>query len=120
MRRFMKLESKSPSMAVAATKPPIFQSSPISGATAVVAKIESARPRSVFDDPKRGLPSVSSKPPSMGKARNLPNSFSTKIGVPLATANRVRAGRLAAGALPRPLSITPTVEAKFAKQPHAK
>jgi hypothetical protein len=52
--RFKKLEKRSPVMAIIATTTPIFHSSPINGANAVVVMVENTIPRIVFEGPKRG------------------------------------------------------------------
>ena len=52
--RFKKLEKRSPVMAINATTTPIFHSSPINGANAVVIMVENKIPRIVFEGPKRG------------------------------------------------------------------
>jgi hypothetical protein len=62
-------------MAMSATKNPTLHDSPISGATAVAATIERERPRSVFDEPKRGLPSANVAPSVDRKGQRFPQEF---------------------------------------------
>ena len=57
-RRFKKLESKSPAIAVVATSKQILNVKPISGAQADVMKIETRIPRMVFEVPNSGRPSM--------------------------------------------------------------
>ena len=53
-------------MAINATTTPIFHSSPINGANAVVIMVENKIPRIVFEGPKTGRRSKKMTPPSRG------------------------------------------------------
>src|SRR5579863_4628548 len=86
-RRFTKLENKSPAMAAAAAIAPMLAGSPISGAQAVVTRIDASTPRTVFDGPNRGRPSASVMPPSTGQEKRDAKIFLAASGVPLASAD---------------------------------
>jgi len=97
--RFKKLEKRSPVMAIIATTTPIFHSSPINGANAVVNMIENKIPRIVFEDPKRGCRSKKMTPPSRDWAKSLPDSFFTITGIPFATVSRTSSCRINIGCM---------------------
>jgi hypothetical protein len=55
-------------------------------APAVVSRIESNMPRTVFDFPNKGRPSTKLEPASNGKEKRGPKTFFATIGVPFANA----------------------------------
>jgi hypothetical protein len=90
IRRLVKLEKRSPIIAVAATTRPTVQSNPIQGAPKVVATIESATPRKVLERPNKGCPSAKVIPPSRKFARAAPRIFLAIIGTPFAKIRSTR------------------------------
>ena len=68
---FRKLENRSPTIAVKATKVPMGQFNPINGANTDVKPSDTKTPRRVFDDPKSGRPSRNVTPPAIGTAKSL-------------------------------------------------
>lgn len=75
-------------MAVHATRRPMLQSSPARGAHAAVAATDTSIPRTVFDAPNSGCPSMNPPPPSNGKERRRPRMSLAITGAPFATVNR--------------------------------
>lgn len=74
-------------MAAAATSAPISGATPILGATAVVARIETTRPRVVFDGPNRARLSKKVAPSSSGWLKRVPRIFFAAGGAVLAAAS---------------------------------
>ena len=74
-------------MAAVAMSAPIPGATPTSGATAAVARMETTRPRMVFDGPNRARLSTKVTPPSSGWLKRMPRIFFATRGAVLATAS---------------------------------
>ena len=87
-RRFTKLDSKSPAMAVVATNSPIPNPRPITGAPNVVTNSEATTPRMVLEGPNSGRPSTNWVLPSSGVAQVSPRILLAITGEPFASESR--------------------------------
>src|SRR5258708_20313421 len=94
MRRFRKLEKRSPAMATPPTTAPTFHSHPARDAPTAVTRTEYRTPRMVFEEPNSGLPSTNLTPPSIGYDKRLPKTLLMTTGVPLASVNRTSSRRI--------------------------
>jgi len=88
MRRFKKLEKRSPDMAALPTNAPILHPRPTKHAPTAVARTERNTPRMVFDVPNKGCPSAHFTPHSRGRENRLPKIFFASKGVPFASISR--------------------------------
>jgi hypothetical protein len=88
MRRFKKLEKRSPDMAPLAMSAPVLDPSPTRHAPIAVARTERKIPRMVFDAPNKGSPSRHLAPLSRGRENRLPMAFFASKGVPFASVSR--------------------------------
>ena len=88
MRRFKKLEKRSPDMAALPINAPILHLRPTRDAPTAVARTERKTPRIVFDAPNQGCPSTNLTPQSRGRENLLPKILFTSKGVPFASISR--------------------------------
>ena len=85
IRRFKKLEKRSPAIAVLPTIAPVLHPRPDKYAPITVAKTERRIPRIVFDAPNKGCPSRHMTSPSRGRENRLPKTFFATTGIALAS-----------------------------------
>jgi len=88
MRRFKKLEKRSPVMAAPPISAPILHLRPTKRAPTAVTRTERKIPRIVFDAPNKGCPSGHLAPLSRGRENRLPKIFFATKGVPFASISR--------------------------------
>jgi len=84
MRRFKKLEKRSPNMAAPPISAPILNPRPTKHAPTAVTRTERKIPRMVLDGPNKGCPSGHLAPLSRGRENRLPKIFFASKGVPFA------------------------------------
>jgi hypothetical protein len=85
IRRFKKLEKRSPAIAALPINAPVLHPRPVKSAPITVANIERIMPRMVFDAPNKGCPSRHLAPPSRGRENRLPKTFFATTGIALAS-----------------------------------
>jgi hypothetical protein len=88
MRRFKKLEKRSPDMDAPPTSAPILHPRPTKRPAIAVIRKERKIPRMVFDAPKTGCPSGHLAPLSRGCENRLPKILFASKGVPFASISR--------------------------------
>src|SRR4051794_17352980 len=113
-RRLIKLDNKSPPIAVAPISAPSHQAISIRGAIAAVAAIETRTPRTVLVGPNTGRRSRKSRPASSGCAGVRPQAFLASTGAPFATASSnssfSRCGNASGSIAPSPVASPPCLE----------
>jgi hypothetical protein len=87
-RRFIKLENKSPAIAILPMRVPVTAAKPSKGATAVVNATETSTPRLVFAGPNSGRRSKNKRSPTIGCENRLPKAFFARTGAPFAMVNK--------------------------------
>ena len=85
IRRFKKLEKRSPAIAALPINAPVLHPRPVKSAPITVANIERIMPRMVFDAPNKGCPSRHLTLPSRGRENRLPKTFFAITGIALAS-----------------------------------
>ena len=88
IRRFKKLEKRSPDIAALPISAPILHPRPTKHAPTAVTRTERKIPRMVFDAPNKGSPSGHLAPLSRGRENRLPKTFFASKGVPFASVSR--------------------------------
>jgi hypothetical protein len=88
MRRFKKLEKRSPDIAALPISAPVLHPRPTRHAPTAVIRTERKIPRIVFDAPNKGSPSWHLAPLSRGRENRLPKTFFASKGVPFANVSR--------------------------------
>src|ERR1700722_41228 len=89
-RLFTNDEKQSHAIAEAAASAPNRHDRLITSAAQAARSTAAARPRQVFERPRKGRPSHNTIPPSIGLASHVPSSRAKRTGAPLAAPTRTR------------------------------